>query len=859
MKSEQVRGRVFKITPLQDRKSENRVSMKERLRSIVRIDLQRADGAHTHKHLAAFEQIKEIIVRRRPQCVTFDVFDTVIWRPARAPHHMFLGLGRSLQAQGMLSAFIDPPAFAEARRAAETLARQRKSARGEIWEVTLDEIYRELDACLSVSRSKAIAAEVEFERQNTYPDPIVARLIEWIASKGIKIAFVSDTYFSASDIYKLIEEKLPIKISAEDIFVSCERHVDKERGLLAHVVRQYGLPPTSILHVGDNHDADHIGAKLIGSLPIHLKQFKDLDTERFRLEEHLAVALGHDWSCADLHVGVDSVRRHVSLAAQGFVHASSLASDLAFTTVGPVLTGFVEWVVRRAADLGIKKLFCLTREGLFLSELINTYAEHTGAQVFAAPFLSSRAVIYPTLFNNCDAEEFRIFFFSRRTPMTLRSFFNRIGNISLLSEFPASLRDFPLRIGSDVTDTIIRTLASSDKFRMPILEWAARQRASLKIYVDANAAALNLQSGEEIIGLVDLGWTTRSQRVLENALREVGFKNPTIGLYLATDSIATEEIARGTLSQGFLFNCGLPRNDAAIILRCKEILEQVCSADVGSVKGYGPQGQIVFSKNNTHTKQKQFLRDLRNGVRQFLKSYLTLRDNPGYRLSPTALSDMQSALRIVLGRLTVMPTDGEVEEIGSWNHEENNGSDYAEQVCDPFFDELIGYATANQINALPVYWVFGHLVRRRPAMFEKLLLKSAGFHKEEHDRFCAARMYLTAPNGSTADLPADYFVTSDGRAISYCSFFTMEPTRVEWGNFGSDPSVFVERVLISLRDCHAGTVKRFVHENPAAVIKHGPIDAHGRVIVHQSTRAGVELPLLGGPHEVSIILCLSVP
>ncbi|MGO4704326.1 hypothetical protein AB4072_00920 [Microvirga sp. 2MCAF38] len=851
------RLRLVPLASIEDIDADPLHASKTRLKSVVDVDLAGADGAKMHEHLIAVQQLKEMILRRRPRCVTFDVFDTLLWRPARAPHHMFAGLGAALQDEGLLSSRIDPATFAEARRAAETRARDRKVARGEIWEVSLSEIYAELQACIDGAVEKAVAAEVEFERATTFLDPILSNLIQWIDAQGIKTAYVSDTYYSASQIFRLLHDKLPIQIAVRDIFVSSEKHVDKCRGLLAYVCNAYGCSTSSIMHFGDSHEADHIGAEIVGAFPIHIRQFKDLDRERVQLEDRLATVLGRDWSDEGLRVGIDPLRRHVSLAARGHIHSSSLASDLAFSTVGPVLAGFVEWVVTRAVELKIEKLFCLTREGLFLSELINLYAEHTKTRVLAVPFLSSRAVTYPTLFHNCDRDEFRTFFFSRRTPLTLRGFFERIESPKLVSEFPTQLRDLPLRNGSDETDAIIRTLSGSEKFHVPIREWARRQRTSLKRYVDAVAEAVELQRDTETVAFVDLGWTTKSQRVLEGALKEIGYNNPTIGLYLATDNNAKDEMARGTLSQGFLVNCGLPRNDSNLILRCKEIFEQVCSADVGSVKGYGEQGQVLFAPNSVHARQSRFLRNLRNGVRQFIKSYLVLRGDPQYRAAPTSISEMQPALRILLGRLTVMPTDPEIEELGAWDHEENNGSDGVERICDPYFRELVRYGTADQLNHLPAYWLFGLMKHHRPAMFESLLLKSIGYQAAGCERFCAARMYVTDSDGAVADLPADYFVSTDGRALSSVSFFTTEPVKLEWGNYGPDPSVFIERILISVRNCQNGNVKRKIHFRPKVTVPNSTPDVNGRIGIFQNDKARLELPAFKGPHEISIIVCLS--
>jgi hypothetical protein len=179
-----------------------------------------------------------------------------------------------------------------------------------------------------------------------------------------------------------------------------------------------------------------------------------------------------------------------------------------------------------------------------------------------------------------------------------------------------------------------------------------------------------------------------------------------------------------------------------------------------------------------------------------------------------------------------------------------------EQICDEYFRELVSYGTAEQLNNLPAYWLFGLAKQYRPEMFEKLLLKSTGFHMPSSERFCAARMYLNGSEG-TLDLPADYFVSADGRAISYSSLFTTEPMELEWGNFGTDQHIYVDKILISVRNCQSGAGQRYIINRPSAISSGSPEDKNGRIIAHQNARVPIQLPFIEGPHEVSIILCLS--
>ena len=44
------------------------------------------------------------------------------------------------------------------------------------------------------------------------------------------------------------------------------------------------------------------------------------------------------------------------------------------TVFGPALAGFAEWVAERARAFGVDRVYCLLREGDFLSDLIRDHA-----------------------------------------------------------------------------------------------------------------------------------------------------------------------------------------------------------------------------------------------------------------------------------------------------------------------------------------------------------------------------------------------------------------------------------------------------------------------------------------------------
>ncbi|SDC77999.1 hypothetical protein SAMN05444678_105215 [Sphingomonas sp. YR710] len=803
---------------------------------------------------SAAEQILEIVDRERPSLVTLDVFDTVLWRPSRVPADIFSLVGTRLFTEKMLRYGLGPEQFSVARRQAEHRLRLEALQQGRSPEIGLIAVYSALQHILatdSTTLDEFISVEVEVERKALQPDYTLQQVLSGLRARNIPHAYCSDTYFTATELKRLLKRADPT-VDKICIASSHDEGSDKAQGLLSVVAARCGIAPTDILHIGDNLEADTRGAKRVGAPSIHLPQFKAIAREFFEGEEQAARLLGLDWADFPVRCGIDAIRRQVWNEVIGLQRKGDLVDELGLLTVGPLLTAFAEWTLEQAEAAGIEHLLCLTREGMFLSELINIFADQRGSKVKAIPFLTSRTVTYPTLFTEGDMAEFQAYFFSRRTPMTAASFLARAGSAELVSEVPAELRHVLVRGGDPRADKVLEALVRSAAVRAAVTNWSIGVQDSLARYVSRVAAESDVSS-EAMIGMVDLGWTTRSQTVLRKAMERLGWTGGSIGFYLATDEAAAREVAEGSISRGFLFEMGAPRSECRVTLRCKEILEQVCSADVGSVVGYDMDGAVIFDPARPPASQHRFLAGLRGRVRDFCHAYQAmLADNKG---GSWCLADMAPALRVMLARLTVCPTERELTLIGNWVHDENNGSESSETICDPYFLELVRYATLRQIHSLPVYWVFGLLKLARPQALDSLVLLSRGGHMVGDDHWHAARLQFFTNGELIEDLAADYFIASDGVGISYATFHHAGCFSIRWFNYGSDGAIRIERVLVGSKPSQAGAVLRTVYFEPANILRDGET-VPGAVIVSPGMSVEIMLPILDGLCETSLILCL---
>lgn len=179
--------------------------------------------------------------------ISFDVFDTLIFRPFSAPTDVFYLIGDSL---GIMD-------FKNIRIKAEYDARiKRRELSGDM-EIGIVDIWNELEAEVGIPADRGIALEEETERKLCYANPFMLEVWKLLRAMGKRLFVVSDMYLPEQTIEGLL--KNAGYEGAERIFVSCEYHKSKADGRLYEEVLNVLSDvkgKASIIHVGDNPHSD---------------------------------------------------------------------------------------------------------------------------------------------------------------------------------------------------------------------------------------------------------------------------------------------------------------------------------------------------------------------------------------------------------------------------------------------------------------------------------------------------------------------------------------------------------------------------------------------------------------------------
>ncbi len=192
---------------------------------------------------------KTAVIKRlaRYDVISFDVFDTLIFRAVSTPRDVF----RLLEAEWNIMN------FAKKREEAERKAREKKA------EVTIYDIYRILSNELNIDVETAVSKEIEAEKKVCFANPYMKGILDGLEKKKKTIVFISDMYLPKNKLLYLLKE-CGYHIDGNSIFVSCDYKKGKAKGGLQKIVMKKLGKYRSYIHVGDHQVSDIYGSRRAG-------------------------------------------------------------------------------------------------------------------------------------------------------------------------------------------------------------------------------------------------------------------------------------------------------------------------------------------------------------------------------------------------------------------------------------------------------------------------------------------------------------------------------------------------------------------------------------------------------------------
>ena len=202
--------------------------------------------------------------------ISFDVFDTLIFRRTKEPSGVFRLMGEALAR----------PDFQTLRQECEQLARKKKRETTGNPEVTLSEIWQEAESRTGIPAAEGVRLEEETERRVCYANPYMKRVTDLLVSRGRRYIVTSDMYLSEERIRGLLEQCGYQGI--DRLYISCEIGLSKSGGELFDYIRSQNTHSQntrsangrnrSYIHVGDNRICDVRNAARRGWDSVHYRR-----------------------------------------------------------------------------------------------------------------------------------------------------------------------------------------------------------------------------------------------------------------------------------------------------------------------------------------------------------------------------------------------------------------------------------------------------------------------------------------------------------------------------------------------------------------------------------------------------------
>lgn len=248
--------------------------------------------------------------------ISFDVFDTALLRPVCYPEDMFRSIEESFNLKG----------FYKNRIIAEKKARMQLRR-----EVNIHDIYKQ-----DTMSSYSLNLELENELANIYANEIILELYRYGIKKKKRIIFISDTYYSSTDIDRLLRKS---GYNGEHyIFSSCDLNLTKRnKDIFRYVINKLDVAPELILHMGDNIQSDYMIPKMFNIFACHLLSPVDM----YCLERDLTCF--HNKCSLNSNIVLKKIIDYsYYLSAKGSF--SDYWERFGFQWGGPLVLSFLEWI-----------------------------------------------------------------------------------------------------------------------------------------------------------------------------------------------------------------------------------------------------------------------------------------------------------------------------------------------------------------------------------------------------------------------------------------------------------------------------------------------------------------------------------
>jgi len=478
--------------------------------------------------------------------------------------------------------------------------------------------------------------EIEMELRQCFVLTEGKRLLSAARKRGGTILFVSDMYLPGEFIRQLLS-KHGLWQEGDSLYVSHEHGAAKHGSLFPKICQELSLAPDQIEHVGDNLRSDVLLPRKLGIRTVHFRA-----AESSRYEIAWAARGGKGGAAA-----ADAIRAARLQFPEELDDQGQAVWETACGVAGPLFICFVLWLEKQARELGLKRLYFISRDGLIFKKIYDRLFEGRPGSPISCYLHGSRQAWSGVRAARLHPEDIE-WLTKPGTGLTLNQFARRCGlGVEKVPNLPWS--NPPTRDGRLSGDQLaeLKTFLQSGPLRDAIQAAGRETRARATAYLRQEGL------GEGRYGLVDLGWFGNLQEYVTDLMPG---NTPTMGFYL--DLRGRPRIEREGKACAFFKDPLFRGVDQATSVTLLEIL---AGSSEGSVTGYRQEsgGWKPVEGPKSGDKGPEGWADLQHQAILFLLAEILLQPGGAGNLSGGA-----EAIRENLRQFLKHPSSAEAETYG---------------------------------------------------------------------------------------------------------------------------------------------------------------------------------------------------
>ncbi len=434
--------------------------------------------------------------------VSFDVFDTLLFRTCSQPTDVFFFVGATLNY----------PDFRHIRIRAEEEARESKREKYGTREVTLEEIWKRLERETGIPKEQGMKVEWEWEKKCCYANPYMRQVVDFLQRKGKRVIAVSDMYLGRDYLSELLQENG--YDAMEDIFVSCDYGVSKSDGGLYQIVRRHLGSRLTYVHIGDHEHADYQQAQ---NYQIKAFLYPNVNRQgaRYRPQDMSAMT-------GSVYRGIINARLHCGITAY------SREYEYGFVYGGLFVVGYCRFIHAWRERLSLDKLLFLSRDGAVLLQAYRRmYPQEDETAVYAYWSRLAAVKLSARYYRQEFLQRFLMHKVGQQIPLA-----KILQSMELSDMLPSLCHQLHMQPETELTNKNVRAVQDYliDAYEQVLAHYEDQQKAG-KAYYQA------LLQGCKRVATVDVGWAGSGAVMLNYVLNQVwGMDCSVVGILAGTNA-----------------------------------------------------------------------------------------------------------------------------------------------------------------------------------------------------------------------------------------------------------------------------------------------------------------------------------